>query len=120
VIEKRPDPSVVAVRTRSMSAGLATSTVTPGSTAPDVSLTSPAIPLVWADAASGRSSAKTDPTNIRNASLRMLKASSENDTHHHENDPCVVDFAVFVPLIATRIGRTLAKWHGNRSMTSKS
>ena len=40
-----PSPSVTAVRTFSISAGLAASTVTPGSTAPDVSLTSPAIPL---------------------------------------------------------------------------
>src|ERR1051326_6943442 len=38
-----PDPSVVAVRTFSMSAGLAASTVTPGSPAPDASLTTPEI-----------------------------------------------------------------------------
>src|SRR5262245_8074201 len=45
----RPSPSVMAVRTFSMSAGLAASTVTPGSTAPDVSLTSPAmLPVVTA------------------------------------------------------------------------
>src|SRR6185369_17293345 len=38
-----PLPSVTTVRTFSMSAGLAASTVTPGSTAPDVSLTTPAM-----------------------------------------------------------------------------
>jgi hypothetical protein len=38
-----PVPSVTAERTFSISAGLAASTVTPGSTAPDVSLTMPAI-----------------------------------------------------------------------------
>src|SRR6187401_167822 len=38
-----PDPSVIAVRLFSMSAGLAASTVTPGKTAPDVSRTMPAI-----------------------------------------------------------------------------
>src|SRR4030095_1243283 len=38
----RPAPSVVAVRTFSMSAGLAASTVAPGSTAPELSLTTPA------------------------------------------------------------------------------
>ena len=45
-----------------MRAGLAASTVTPGSTAPDVSLTTPAIPLAvpcCADAAPGSSSAHT-------------------------------------------------------------
>src|SRR6185503_1723227 len=48
-----PDPSVAATRTFSMSAGLAASTVTPGSTAPDASLTTPAIDA-WANAATGR------------------------------------------------------------------
>ena len=38
-----PAPSVTTVRTFSMSTGLAASTVTPGSTAPDVSRTTPAI-----------------------------------------------------------------------------
>src|SRR5438128_1123135 len=52
-----PEPSVVAVRTLSMSAGLATSTDTPGSTAPVASLATPAIvPSVcaWPDAAMPR------------------------------------------------------------------
>src|SRR5262245_47812346 len=40
---KRPLASVTTVRTFSISAGLDASTVTPGSTAPDVSLTMPAI-----------------------------------------------------------------------------
>src|SRR5678815_5413759 len=38
-----PDPSVTAVRVFSMTAALAASTVTPGSTAPDASLTRPEI-----------------------------------------------------------------------------
>src|SRR5215831_2830354 len=38
-----PVPSVMALRVFSISAGLAASTVTPGSTAPDVSLTTPAM-----------------------------------------------------------------------------
>src|SRR4051812_36979673 len=42
----------MAVRTCSMSAGLLTSTWTPGRTAPDVSLTTPAM-LLCADAATG-------------------------------------------------------------------
>ena len=47
-----PEPSLTAVRTFSISAGLATSTVTPGRTAPDASLTTPAtVPSCWAEAA---------------------------------------------------------------------
>jgi hypothetical protein len=45
-MEYLPEPSVVAVRTFSINAGLATSTITPGSTAPEVSFTSPAMVLV--------------------------------------------------------------------------
>src|SRR5205823_4433689 len=41
----RPSASVTTVRTFSIKAGLAASTVTPGSTPPDVSLTTPATPL---------------------------------------------------------------------------
>ena len=44
-----PEPSVVTLLTFSMRAGLAASTVTPGSTAPDGSRTTPAIePSPWA------------------------------------------------------------------------
>jgi hypothetical protein len=42
VIPYCPEPSVVVERTFSMSAGLVTSTVTPGMTAPDESRTVPA------------------------------------------------------------------------------
>ena len=42
-----PESSVTAVRTFSMSAGLAASTVTPGSTPPDVSRTVP-VSVAWA------------------------------------------------------------------------
>jgi hypothetical protein len=61
-----PLASVTDERTFSMSALLAASTVTPGRTAPDVSLTTPAIDD-WANAAAGsrRIPART------NASLRM-------------------------------------------------
>jgi hypothetical protein len=41
-----PEESVTTVRTFSMRAGLAASTVTPGNTAPDVSLTTPAMLLL--------------------------------------------------------------------------
>src|SRR6266511_3019218 len=51
-----PWPSATTERTFSIRAGLAASTVTPGSTAPEASLTTPAIPPVsaWAHATTGR------------------------------------------------------------------
>src|ERR1041384_2436833 len=64
-----PLPSVTAVRTFSISAGLVTSTVTPGRTAPDASLALPAtVPSAWAPAADGRDSARrvrTTPNQAR-------------------------------------------------------
>ena len=50
-----PVPSDVALRTFSMRTGLAASTVTPGSTAPDASRTTPAM-VACADAVEGNSS----------------------------------------------------------------
>ena len=55
-----PVPSVVTVRTFSIRTGLATSTVTPGSTPPDASLTTPVM-AACARAAAGKSS-NTDST----------------------------------------------------------
>src|SRR4029077_3607730 len=52
-------PSVTAVGTFSMSAGLDASTVTPGSTAPDASLTTPLIDAC-ADATTGSNSTNPD------------------------------------------------------------
>src|SRR6478735_4585664 len=66
-----PAPSVTAVRTFSMSAGLAASTVTPGMTAPDASLTTPAIDA-WAYAMLGiNTAAALTRRNLHNT--RMLK-----------------------------------------------
>src|SRR5262245_62785622 len=58
---KRPSPSVVDVLTRSMRTELLASTVTPGRTAPDVSLTIPAMPplVCWANVAAGTASIQT-------------------------------------------------------------
>src|ERR1700737_5157794 len=58
-----PCASVVADRTRSMSAGLAASTVTPGSTPPVASLMMPAIAL-WARATVGANTRHSAPTTI--------------------------------------------------------
>src|SRR5215831_5864211 len=57
-----PVPSVTTVRDFSMSTGLAASTLTPGSTAPDASLTRPAI-AGWENAGTERSNnaRTTDP-----------------------------------------------------------
>jgi len=57
----RPELSVSAERTFSMSTGLDASTVTPGSTAPDVSLTVPVI-VAWANAAAGTKTVHTSTT----------------------------------------------------------
>src|ERR1700730_16718044 len=65
-----PEPSEVVLRTLSISAGLATSTVTPGSKAPETSLTSPAMLLVCAETATG-SSKRHVATIIRSAKLRI-------------------------------------------------
>src|SRR5580765_7636081 len=48
-----PEPSLTTARTFSISTGLAASTVTPGNTAPDVSLTTPVM-VDWAEAIVGR------------------------------------------------------------------
>src|SRR6266540_6773912 len=81
----RPSPSDTTVRTFSISAGLAASTVTPGSTAPEVSLTRPAIALCDCACAglvrrreqrTATTVAPSGPTRTIVASLR----SSRNDT----------------------------------------
>ena len=78
--EKRPEPSDTAERTFSISAGLATSTVTPGRTAPDVSLTAPAMVLVCAAAASGSTSTNIRPANIL-AANRCIKQTPCDKTN---------------------------------------
>src|SRR5687768_712283 len=65
-----PVPSVTTERTFSMSAGLDASTTTPGSTAPEASLTTPAI-VAWASAADGRSTTHARAADTR-SSLRIL------------------------------------------------
>ena len=59
-----PDLSVVAVRTLSIRASLAASTATPGSMAPDVSRTAPAI-VLWALARAGNTRSHEKPRAIR-------------------------------------------------------
>src|SRR5437588_11392375 len=58
----RPSPSLTTVRAFSIRAGLAASTVTPGKTAPDASLTTPAMPdavVSWAHAVEATSTKVT-------------------------------------------------------------
>src|SRR2546423_5402804 len=59
----RPAVSVVADRILSISTGLDASTVAPGSTAPEVSLTVPVI-VAWADAAAGATTSTANTTAI--------------------------------------------------------
>ena len=70
-----PDESVVTVRVFSINDGLAASTVTPGRTAPDVSLTTPAIEL-WACAAVGSSRKRALATKASNELRRILYSFS--------------------------------------------
>src|SRR5262245_12694982 len=72
-----PVASVVTVRTFSIRTGLATSTVTPGSTAPDVSLTRP-VTAPCARAAAGKHN-NIDSTAAPAARLACLSAITTRD-----------------------------------------
>src|SRR5688572_5488137 len=65
----RPSPSLMTVRTFSISAGLAASTVTPGSAPPDVSLITPAMPLACCAHAADDSSRHESTNNDLMATL---------------------------------------------------
>src|SRR5262252_379354 len=66
-----PEPSVMAVRVLSINAGLDASTVTPGSTAPDVSLTRPAI-VVSANAVTGTINTHARVATAHRARVRII------------------------------------------------
>src|SRR5262245_406699 len=70
-----PSPSVTTVRTFSMSAGLDASTVTPGRTSPDVSLTTPVM-LAWARAGTENRVEQADRTNATKPILQRSMAIS--------------------------------------------
>ncbi len=70
-IEYVPEPLVTVERVFSISAGLETSTVTPGSTPPDASLTVPVIVLVCAEA-----------NDRREDESEKYKATYRERTHH--------------------------------------
>src|SRR4030095_3686024 len=74
MIEYRPSPSVTAVRVFSISTSLAASTVTPGKTAPEVSLTMPAI-VLCADAVDGRSASRATTPRARTANFILIGLS---------------------------------------------
>src|SRR5262245_56956302 len=71
---KRPALSVWTARVFSINAGLLASTVTPGSTAPELSRTSPAMVLVCAVAATGSASRQAAVITLR-ANLRIAEFS---------------------------------------------
>src|SRR5687768_18061163 len=74
-----PDPSDTAVRTFSISTGLAASTVTPGNTAPDTSRTTPAM-VAWADAVEGISRAIATAATAMTHFLECIPSRSEEHT----------------------------------------
>src|SRR5262245_22777793 len=71
-----PALSVVTVRTFSIRAGLAASTVTPGRTAPELSLTTPAMLPVAACAHTVAGSSRRHPTTARRLTQRVIRKSS--------------------------------------------
>src|ERR1700686_3848773 len=84
-----PCSSVTTDRTFSIRAGLAASTVTPGTTAPVVSLTTPAIALdaCWADAIAGSHISHVDATSTLVTRFQHMRSSSNcarNALHAHE------------------------------------
>jgi len=72
--------SLIAMRTFSISASLDASTVTPGSTAPDVSLTTPEIEA-WANAAEGRRISAAAAVPARNHCFIMASMGLGNRRH---------------------------------------
>jgi hypothetical protein len=82
-------PSVTTERVFSISAGLDVSTVTPGSTAPDVSLTTPAIDACAKRTDARRSSTRTnDRTNPINLHLQSVIASCQRGIEGHFQRRC--------------------------------
>src|SRR4029453_6268078 len=102
-----PVPSVTAVRVFSIRAGLEASTVTPGSTAPVASRTTPAMFACWARAMVGLQTAPTtmNPSNR----LNICITSPSNPEHEH----CLVSPSSCrigsEEAMALRRARTLAK-----------
>src|SRR5262245_9711840 len=88
---KRPSPSVVDVLTRSMRTELLASTMTPGRTAPDVSLTIPAMPplVCCANVAAGTVSNQTIAAAIRPTLYApdMLAPSENQDGNRARSAP---------------------------------
>src|SRR5262245_5595421 len=74
-----PVPSVTTDRTFSINAGLAASTVTPGRTAPDVSLATPAMDAC-ADAAAGRTTRHTIANRIPFKACKSVLLRAEGAT----------------------------------------
>src|ERR1043166_1057089 len=79
-----PVASEIAVRVFSISTGLAASTVTPGSTAPDASFTVPAR-ATWAYAAAGRSTAAAAAAMILTIERMSTSSNELAMTHRRRN-----------------------------------
>src|SRR3989442_793695 len=96
----RPSPSLTTLRTFSIRAGLAASTVTPGSTAPDVSFTTHAIPLACCAHAAGANS--TPPLKA----TKLMPARFLRLTHDSQLDRIGVNARVALNEVQVRIGST--------------
>jgi hypothetical protein len=77
-----PVPSVTAERVFSINAGLAASTLTPGSTAPDESFTAPAI-VAWANAGGDNRTITATKTRVLTIT-RILPPQMGNAPRRHE------------------------------------
>src|ERR671935_2440328 len=79
-----PSVSVITERTRSMSAGLDASTVTPGITAPDASFTTPAMPPAACAAANDGSSnaARTARQTVADLFIETSRPTAEMGSHY--------------------------------------
>src|SRR5947207_3137016 len=87
MIRYAPLSSVVTVRVRSMSAGLDASTVTPGSTPPDASRTTPAMLPLSAVCARTGVGARAEHTRKRTPRIRIFMVPSAASTYHATGAP---------------------------------
>src|SRR5450759_1355051 len=92
-----PLPSVTAVRLPPIIAGLAASTVTPGSTPPEVSFTTPAITLpLWADAAAAAPSRPATASSHALAIGRLPRLDGVRSVERSRAEYCET-FASIIP-----------------------
>src|SRR4051812_45380006 len=105
-----PSPSVMTERVFSIRTSLDASTVTPGSTAPDVSFTTPAIAL-WARATAGAASRAVASATSSTPLLRVINASITASFQSCVRVPSLRDLDSPNPAVQ----RTVHLWNGKRT-----